>query len=373
MSRAAVLEPNVPELTPETAARPVAGHAVTDLLAQWLGLSLIQRRALEALAEDLGLASSDVESSVGHLTERFHGIVATTRRQAGTVQELVTAIQQVELDGRVIPLSEVAAHLGDTLSELIGKITGLSSRGGAMISALEGVSSELKSVEASLGQIDRINHQTNLLALNAKIEAARAGEAGRGFSVVAEEVRDLAKAVNNLSSVIRGQINAITRGLIDSHAILREIAAVDMSEANVHANDHVRMVMRCLVEQNASFADVLQQTAEATEKVTHEVSSAIVAMQFQDLMSQRLGNVRSLLTGLADALGNLHDVSRPSAERVDVQAQHEQAERLVSHCTLSEMRNRLSSRILDGSRPSTADPNAAHGQAVHEEAGVELF
>jgi methyl-accepting chemotaxis protein len=358
---------------PEPKVRPETGPAVLDLLQQWLGLSIIQRRALEALTAELDLVSTDVESNVGRLSERFQDITATSREQAGAVQALVTSIQQVVVDGKVVPLEEIAASLGDMLSELVGKISGLSSRGGAMVSALDGVLAELNSVEASLGQIDRINHQTNLLALNAKIEAARAGEAGRGFSVVAEEVRELAKAVNSLSSVIRGQINAISGGLAKSHGMLREIAAVDMSEENLHANSRVRMVMRCLVEQNASFADVLRQTAATTDKITQDVSSAIVAMQFQDLTSQRLGNMKGLLTGLAEALGDLQAVSRPSAGDADLGAPCDRARNLVAGCTLSDMRKRLAARILDGECARTRDPAVRQNDVPDDDPGVELF
>ena len=362
----------------EPTARPENRRAVLDLLQQWLGLSVIQRRALEALTSELDLVSNDVESNVGRLSEQFQDITATTREQAGTVQALVTSIQQVTVDGRVVPLEQVAASLGDTLSELIGKIGGLSSRGGAMVSALDGVLTELNSVEASLGQIDRINHQTNLLALNAKIEAARAGEAGRGFSVVAEEVRELAKAVNSLSSVIRGQINAISGGLAKSHGMLREIAAVDMSEENLHANSRVRMVMRCLVEQNASVADALRQTAATTDKITHDVSSAIVAMQFQDLTSQRLGNMKNLMAGLADALGDLHAVSQPCLGQegedglAGLEAQHERASHLIAGCTLSDMRKRLADSILEGKSPSAAPAQPSKDKAA-DDAGFEFF
>jgi methyl-accepting chemotaxis protein len=356
------------------ATSPAADRRVgIDILQQWLGLSVIQRRALEALIAELDIVSGDVETNVGRLTERFHGIVATTREQAGTVQTLVASIGAVEVDGKSIPLTQVASHLGDTLSELVGKIGKLSSRGGSMVEALDGVLKDLKTVETSIGQIDRINHQTNLLALNAKIEAARAGAAGRGFSVVAEEVRELAKAVNNLSSAIRGQINAISDGLVKSHVILREIAAVDMSEENLHANEHVRVVMGRLVEQNASVAGVLQQTASTTEKISQEVAAAIVAMQFQDLTSQRLGNVKSLLAGLADSLGSLHDVSGYAPDQDGIEAERERAKHLIEGCTLSEMRRRLADRILSGL--TVAAPTAAPSirQAPADGDGIEMF
>jgi methyl-accepting chemotaxis protein len=358
---------------PSEPPHAVGSPSALAFLEQWLGLSSVQRRALDALIRELDIVSGDVETNVGQLSQRFQGIVATTRQQAGTVEDLVTAIQAVELDGRVVPLSQVAANLGDTLSELIGKITNMSSRGHAMVSALDGVMGELGSVEASIGQIDRINHQTNLLALNAKIEAARAGEAGRGFSVVAEEVRELAKAVNSLSLIIRGQIASISDGLVKSHAMLQEIAAIDMSEENLHANGHVKMVMRCLVEQNAKFAAVLQQTAATTDKITKEVSAAIVGMQFQDLTAQRLDNVKGVLAGLADGLGSLQEKSESCASHVDTDAAQQSIERLFARCTLSEMRSRLSERVLPGVNSPSLTPEAGSDDQAADTSGVELF
>jgi methyl-accepting chemotaxis protein len=179
--------------------------------------------------------------------------------------------------------------------------------------------------------------------------------------------------VNNLSSAIRGQINAISDGLVKSHVILREIAAVDMSEENLHANEHVRVVMGRLVEQNASVAGVLQQTASTTEKISQEVAAAIVAMQFQDLTSQRLGNVKSLLAGLADSLGSLHDVSGYAPDQDGIEAERERAKHLIEGCTLSEMRRRLADRILSGL--TAAAPTAAPSirQAPADGDGIEMF
>jgi len=364
---------------PLSAMSPMASRrSEIDLLARWLGLSTLQRRALEALIGEIGIVSDHVESNVHELSARFRNIAATTREQTATVQELVGSIQAVTLDGEVIPLSQLAASLGDTLAGLIQKVVTLSSRGVSLAGALDGVLAELKSVEASVIQIDKINQQTNLLALNAKIEAARAGAAGRGFAVVADEVRELAKSVNSLSAVIGRQINSIAAGLRNSHGLLQEIAAVDTSEENLNANARVKTVMRCLVEQNARFADVLRETAATTERITNDVSAAIVGMQFQDLTKQRLENVNGVIGAMAAALA---DVCGETANEVaidgrDVKADRDWVERMIAGCTLSEMRKRFAERILDD-RGSTGTParSPAAASADHDAAndGIELF
>lgn len=350
---------------------PIAnGAPAVDLLQDWLGLSTLQRRALDALMAEIGIVSDHVETNVDSLSARFQTIAATTRDQAATVQDLVTSIQSVRINGEERPLSQVASGLGDTLARLIDKITVLSSRGGAMLGSLDGVLGELTSVEASIAAVDKINRQTNLLALNAKIEAARAGEAGRAFAVVANEVRELAKSIDALAVIIRGQIGSISSGLRSSHAMLKDIAAVDMSDESLTAKARVGTVMQTLVEQNARFAAVLQQTAETTQAITTEVSAAVVGMQFQDLAKQRLGNVGGALRALAAALeeGEVR-AARIGAEADEDALDRAWVERMIAGCTLYEVRTRLTNHILNPGSPIAEVPAGDGGDLD----GVDLF
>lgn len=350
---------------------PIADSAsAVEVLQDWLGLSVLQRRALDALVGEIGIVSEHVETNVDGLSSRFQTIAATTRAQAATVQDLVTSIQSVRINGEELHLSQVASGLGDTLARLIDKITVMSSRGGAMLGSLDGVLGELSAVEASIAAVDKINRQTNLLALNAKIEAARAGDAGRAFAVVANEVRDLAQSIDALAGVIRKQIGSISGGLRSSHTMLREIAAVDMSDESLHAKARVGTVMQTLVEQNVRFAAVLQQTAETTQAITTEVSAAVVGMQFQDLAKQRLGNVGGALRALAAALeeGEVRAV-RIGAEPDEDALDRAWVERMIAGCTLYEVRTRLTNRVLNPGSPTVEVP-AGNGGDLD---GVDLF
>ncbi|WP_313900803.1 methyl-accepting chemotaxis protein [Methylobacterium sp. J-077] len=333
-------------------AAPLHPLGAADILQARLGLSEVQRRTLDALIDELGIVSTDVETDVHGLSDRFQRIAVTTRGQSEIVQGLVASIQSVRIDGTERPLAEVAAALGEILAMLNDRIGFMSSRGATMEGALNGVLGELSSVDGSIAQIETINRQTNLLALNAKIEAARAGEAGKAFAVVADEVRSLAGAINTLSGVIKQQIGSIAGGLRSSHALLHDIATIDMSEESRNADARVRQVMQALVEQSSRFAGVLGQTVQTTEAITQDVSGAIVAMQFQDLAKQRLQNLQAILRALQAA--------------PDGHAEQDWAAAMIAGCTLGEVRDRMSCRLLGTTTPAQArddDPLA----------GVDLF
>jgi len=357
-----------------------SGHArpspaeVEAFLKRWLGFSEAQSRTLQALVGEVEIVSSDMESNVLEISNRLDTIVATTREQTKTVHELVTSIQGVNVDGEIIHLPNLAEDLGETLAQLTQKILDLSTRGVSMSSALDGVLAELSSVEGSIAGIDKINKRTSLLALNAKIEAARAGEAGRGFSVVADEVRELAMAVNQLAVQIKRQIATIGAGLRNTHELLTEVSTVHMSEENLNAYARIRTVMRCLVEQNAHYAGTLKQTAATTEKITGDVSAVIVGMQFEDRAKQYLQNVCRATAAVADAID---DLSRQSAALtgplVDRDQGHRWAESVIAHCTLYEMRKRLAARVLLQGQAACGETAAARSEDKVEECGIEFL
>ena len=354
--------------------RPTQGE-IDLFLNRWLGFSGVQSRTLQALIGEVQNVSTDIQSNVLEISNRLETIVGTTREQTKTVHELVTSIQSVNVDGEVIHLPHLAEDLGETLSDLTQKILDISSRGVSMSVALDGVLTELSSVEGSIAGIDKINKRTSLLALNAKIEAARAGEAGRGFSVVADEVRELAMAVNQLAVQIKRQIATIGGGLRNTHTLLTEVSTVHMSEDNLNAYSRIKTVMRCLVEQNAHYAGTLKQTAATTEKIAADVSAVIVGMQFEDRAKQYLDNVCRAIEAVTAAMDDLSAPLPMANGGLSESAEsHRWAEGLIAQCTLYEMRKRLTAQILSmtgEASPCTGEANGSQDNTV--DSGIEFL
>ncbi len=347
---------------------------VEDFLRRWLGLSAAQSRTLHALAGEIEIASSDMSANIFEICGRLETIVDTSQKQTKTSHELVDSIQRVNVDGEAICLPTLAEDLGNTLSDLLRKISDLSSRGIGMSFALDGVLEELKSVEGSLAGIDKINKRTSLLALNAKIEAARAGEAGRGFSVVADEVRELAMAVNQLAVAIKRQISIIGDGIRNTHTLLKEVATVDTSEEHLEACARTKVIMRCFVEQNAQYADMLKHTAATTEKISSDVSAVIVGMQFEDRAKQYLQNVCKAIAEVADAIDDMEGRAPggivAAAESAEAYAW---AESVISQCTLYEMRKRLKERIHQKNDAALALAYETSSNGAGAESSVEFL
>lgn len=119
----------------------------------------------------------------------------------------------IESESKIINSGSVLAHVSESMDDLFDSINTIQNNSDSSCQSLESINSGLKTIQDLTNDISKVSDQTNLLALNASIEAARAGDAGRGFSVVAQEVKKLAEEAGKVSDNIKELTKKFTQDI----------------------------------------------------------------------------------------------------------------------------------------------------------------
>jgi len=180
-----------------------------------------------------------------------------------------------------------------------------------MVEKLDGIFDLIQNVEG-------LSSQTNLLALNASIEAARAGEAGRGFSVVASEVRSLSINSAKLNSQIREEIQAAKGTINVLRSTVGGIASNDMSDTIV-AKEKMNTMMNHMAQVSEFMDDHVKDVSQVGEQLNVSVDSAVRALQFEDMASQALSSMEHNVTSLNEIALLINNIATPDG-KVDTEA-----------------------------------------------------
>ena len=146
-------------------------------------------------------------------------------------------------------------------------------------------------------EVGKIASQTNLLALNAAIEAARAGEAGCGFAVVADEVRKLSTMSGETGAHISSMMQEVNGKIASALEASVHYAEQD-SRMVADAESIIARVMERFRDTTSRLGDSAEQMMQEKIELQHEIGGVLVALQFQDRVSQMLSHVRNDMTRL---------------------------------------------------------------------------
>jgi methyl-accepting chemotaxis protein len=281
-----------------SAARAVAGGDLTTRVAptgsvefQELGGSFNSMvAALNALVGRIDDTSADLSSSATELAAAAEQLAATTQEQSTAATETSATMEELARTFTSIAdtVTAVAGKTADTrevLDETDRDLQASSDRALAL-------AQRVGEVSALLELINEIADQTNLLALNAAIEAARAGEAGRGFTVVADEVRRLAERskeraeeIGNIVEDTQDQMNATVMAMEASSKQMRR--GLELMDDVGEATERVRLTTQ---QQSAAAAQVVDtmdsvtETSRQTSTTAQQISAA--ASQLSALVEQ---------------------------------------------------------------------------------------
>ncbi|QHI71191.1 methyl-accepting chemotaxis protein [Aminipila terrae] len=232
----------------------------------------------------INLASEQVTTSSNHFFSDSQSFSKGAIEQAAATEELSAAIEQMEIQ---IELTSQNAQAANLLTEEVG--AGLIESDKNMKDMLDSIAEiydKSKEVIKIIKTIDDIAFQTNVLSLNAAVEAARAGTAGKGFSVVAEEVRRLARqsaeAAKSTTILINSSINAVKKGTYIAEKTAESMETVvkkskkteemidGISMASIQQSDSVKQLSSA-IKQITSVVQTNSVTAEQSANASREL------------------------------------------------------------------------------------------------------
>ncbi|MEM1329817.1 MAG: methyl-accepting chemotaxis protein [Planctomycetota bacterium] len=272
-----------------------------------------QRRALEQGAATMGDRLKEIVTS-GDLTRTFRGqdderleqlagqledfssglaetlreIRGSSERSAGAATELAATAEQLDATSKSIEQNaqdardeadrsmDRASEGANVIQRTIGGFDQIKSAVTSSADQVTKLRSRTESISASVRLIQDISDQTNLLALNAAIEAARAGEHGRGFAVVADEVRKLAERTVSVTEEINASIGTIgieTQQSVDQIEETRRVAD-ENAQLSAEADDKLREIVESIESVRGQIGNVSRSMAEVTQAASQVAQAA---------------------------------------------------------------------------------------------------
>jgi methyl-accepting chemotaxis protein len=270
-------------------------------------------------ASQVAAVSEEVSATIEELTAQVDSVNSNVNNASAAIEEMTSGIEEVAASAQNV------AHASQKLSEEAQKVSQLASEGQKAILSIadvivqtrekadvtfqivEKLSESAKNIGEIVDTINSIAEQTNLLALNAAIEAARAGEAGRGFAVVADEIRKLAEeskqATQNIANILRGIVDNSMKAS-DATKETVEIVNKAYNESGL-VKSQFEQILQSIVrmsQMTENLAASAQEQSAAAEEMSSAMDSASKSMVS---VVEQMNEVTMAIKQQADAISNV--------------------------------------------------------------------
>jgi methyl-accepting chemotaxis protein len=272
---------------------------------------------VKSAAASLGAAATRI---LGATTQQAAGAgqqSAAIGQASGTIEEIraiaeQTAQRAAGVARLALETTEVSAAGQQAVSESIAGVAAVKERVEHIAGDILALSEQAQAIGSLMAMVNAIAVRSNLLALNAAVEAARAGEAGRGFSVVAQEVRSLAEQSRAATAQVREILSEIERGMDAAVAATQE--GEQGADAGMRLAGEAGQSIRRLGERVAASTEAAQQIAAAAGQQQAGMEQLAQAMgHLQQVTAENLAGSRQV----EQAAGELHALAQQMGELVE--------------------------------------------------------
>ncbi len=302
-----------------TRSLEVRGQDETAVLARWFNQFL---GAIRQLVQSISSASGELQKASDKTTAVAHDMNNAAGRQREAVELVSTAFNEMVATANEVARSCSAAatsanaghsqvHDGQLrIDEATGSVAQLSDNLLKSTQSMELLADDSKNINTILDTIRSIAEQTNLLALNAAIEAARAGEQGRGFAVVADEVRALAKRTADSTGEIDNLLGGLARRTHEvttqmQNSLLMSKASVERIHQARESFEQIRHSVDDIRDQTTQIATAAEEQHQVAEDINRHITQIHTDAQLVEELAQSARSDSGTLAHLSGELNGL--------------------------------------------------------------------
>ncbi|NPA55115.1 MAG: methyl-accepting chemotaxis protein [Epsilonproteobacteria bacterium] len=258
------------------------------------------------------------------IDESFNNINNSVETQAKAIDNIQVFVKQVESNlgvaeekvasttNDIMHTQEILTNTVDSLQRVLRDIDIEAQKGLEVSQKITSLADQSKEIKAVINIIKDIAEQTNLLALNAAIEAARAGEHGRGFAVVADEVRKLAERTQKSLSEIDVAINVVVQGIMDAQVSIEDNVK-QFQKATSQTDELIVNTDKTMTLLQNTITQAREATSE-TSKIHHQVKLLI---DTANILSQESKVTKEMANKLQQVVRSLHQITQELNEEAD--------------------------------------------------------